>query len=126
MRARYVRTLERGPDYDIPMLRSILSKSRAAIVHSGAVENEVRAAGFTGPIAKIPHGAWIVDGDRMQYRSRLGLDERTPLVGIFGFLKPYKRIAESLRAFRRVVRRRAGRAHDSGRRSASRNCRCNR
>ncbi|MBI3473657.1 MAG: glycosyltransferase, partial [Candidatus Solibacter usitatus] len=27
-----------------------------------------------------------------------------PLVGLFGFLKPYKRIAESLRAFRRVVR----------------------
>ena len=27
-----------------------------------------------------------------------------PLVGIFGFLKPYKRIAESLRAFRRLVR----------------------
>ncbi len=101
---RYVRTLERGPDYDIPMLRSILSKSRAVIVHSGAVEEEVRAAGFTGPVARIPHGAWIVDGDRMQFRSRLGLDERAPLIGIFGFLKPYKRIAESLRAFRRVVR----------------------
>src|SRR6202043_1892515 len=28
----------------------------------------------------------------------------TPLIGIFGFLKPYKRIAESLRAFRRLVR----------------------
>jgi SAM-dependent methyltransferase len=27
-----------------------------------------------------------------------------PLIGIFGFLKPYKRIAESLRAFRRLVR----------------------
>src|SRR2546423_14371791 len=31
---RYVRTLERGPDYDIPMLRSLLSRARAAIVHS--------------------------------------------------------------------------------------------
>jgi hypothetical protein len=31
-----------------------------------------------------------------------GADEITPLVGIFGFLKPYKRIAESLRAFRRL------------------------
>ncbi len=35
---------------------------------------------------------------------RLGLDETTPLIGIFGFLKPYKRIAESLRAFRRLLR----------------------
>ena len=40
----------------------------------------------------------------MAYRHRLGLDETTPLIGIFGFLKPYKRIAESLRAFRRLVR----------------------
>ena len=101
---RHVRTLERGPDYDIPMLRSILTRSRAAIVHSEAVEAELRSAGFTGPVAKIRHGAWIVDGDRMKYRERLGLNERTPLIGIFGFLKPYKRIAESLRAFRRLIR----------------------
>ena len=38
----------------------------------------------------------------MRWRHRLGLDEITPLIGIFGFLKPYKRIAESLRAFRRA------------------------
>lgn len=106
---RYVQTLERGPDYDIPMLRSVLARSRAAIVHSSAVENELRAAGFAGPVTKIPHGAWladrgILDGDRMKYRERLGLNERTPLIGIFGFLKPYKRIAESLRAFRRLIR----------------------
>src|ERR1700722_19334044 len=32
--SRYVRTLERGPDYELPMLRSVLANSRAAIVHS--------------------------------------------------------------------------------------------
>jgi glycosyltransferase involved in cell wall biosynthesis/SAM-dependent methyltransferase len=100
----HVRTLERGPDYDIPMLRSILARSRAAIVHSAAVERELRAHGFAGPVAKIPHGAWIADADRMAYRARLGLDARAPLIGIFGFLKPYKRISESLRAFRRLIR----------------------
>jgi SAM-dependent methyltransferase len=52
----------------------------------------------------IPHGAWIPEADRNGWRHRLGLDETTPLAGIFGFLKPYKRIAESLRAFRRLVR----------------------
>ena len=36
--ARHVRTIQRGPDYDIPMLRSILDRSRAAVVHSAAVE----------------------------------------------------------------------------------------
>jgi glycosyltransferase involved in cell wall biosynthesis/SAM-dependent methyltransferase len=101
---RHVRTLERGPDYELPMLRSVLAKSRAAIVHSNAVGDVLRAEGFSGPIGKIPHGAWILETDRMAYRTRLGLDERTPLIGIFGFLKPYKRIAESLRAFRRLIR----------------------
>ena len=101
---RYVRTLERGPDYEIPMLKPVLARSRGVIVHSAAVEHELRALGYAGPAAKIPHGAWLVDVDRMQYRAKLGLDARTPLVGIFGFLKPYKRIAESLRAFSRLIR----------------------
>jgi glycosyltransferase involved in cell wall biosynthesis/SAM-dependent methyltransferase len=101
---QHVRTLKAGPNYDIPMLKPVLERSRGAIVHSAAVENELRAAGYNGPVGKIPHGAWIVDADRMAYRVKLGLNERTPLIGIFGFLKPYKRIAESLRAFARLIR----------------------
>jgi glycosyltransferase involved in cell wall biosynthesis/SAM-dependent methyltransferase len=102
---KHVRTLQRGPDYEgVPMLRRVLERSKAAIVHSRCVEEAVRAAGFSGPVATIRHGAWIVEPERMQWRDRLGLDETTPLVGIFGFLKPYKRIAQSLRAFRRLVR----------------------
>jgi len=81
-----------------------LARSKGVIVHSGCVESEVRAAGFTGPIARIPHGAWIPETNRLNHRSLLGIDEKTPLIGIFGFLKPYKRIAESLRAFRRLLR----------------------
>ena len=100
-----VRRLEVGPDYEgVPMLRQLLSRSKAAIVHSGCVESELRGAGFSGAVARIPHGAWIPDASRSEFRERLGLDETTPLIGIFGFLKPYKRIAESLRAFRRLVR----------------------
>ncbi len=103
--ARRVQALEAGPDYEgVPMMRRILDASRAVIVHSAYMEERVRAAGFTGPLARIPHGAWIRDADRMGYRQRLGLDETTPLIGIFGFLKPYKRIPECLRAFRRLLR----------------------
>jgi glycosyltransferase involved in cell wall biosynthesis/SAM-dependent methyltransferase len=101
---RYVRTRQRPPDYRLSMMRTVLDRSRGAIVHSDAVGAELRAQGFEGPIARIPHGAWTAPVDRMSYRARLGLMERTALVGIFGFLKPYKRIAESLRAFRRLVR----------------------
>ena len=103
--AQRVRALQVGPDYQgVPMLRRLLSRSKAAVVHSGCVESELRNAGFEGPVARIPHGAWIPKASRMEYRVRLGLDETTPLIGIFGFLKPYKRIAESLRALRRLVR----------------------
>lgn len=101
----YVRTLERGPDYDgVPMLRRLLERSRGAIVHSDYVGAALRASGFQGPIARIWHGAWKFEPERMTARARLGLDELTPLIGVFGFLKPYKRVAESLRAFRRLVR----------------------
>jgi SAM-dependent methyltransferase len=68
------------------------------------MQDEMRAAKYTGPCAVIPHGAWIPQADRNGFRHRLGLDELTPLVGVFGYLKPYKRIAESLRAFRRLLR----------------------
>ncbi len=100
-----VRRLEVGPDYQgLPMTRRLLESARGVVVHSRFMLDEVRAAGFSGPAAVIPHGAWIPQADRNGYREKLGLDESTPLVGIFGFLKPYKRIAESLRAFRRLVR----------------------
>jgi glycosyltransferase involved in cell wall biosynthesis/SAM-dependent methyltransferase len=104
--AERVRALEVGPDYEgLPMLRRILEASRGIIVHSAFVEQQLRAAGFEKPIAVIPHGAWLPESsDRMAFRHRLGLNETTPLIGVFGFLKPYKRIRESLRAFRRLVR----------------------
>ncbi len=102
----FVAALKRGPDYDgVPLLRRLLESSRGVIVHSAWVEEAARKAGYTGPIARIPHGAWIPEADRAGTRAKLGIGEGTPLIGIFGFLKPYKRIAESLRAFRRLVRK---------------------
>ena len=103
--AQRVRRLEVGPDYEgVPMTRRILESARGVVVHSRFMEAEMRAAKYTGPCSVIPHGAWIPEADRNGFRHRLGLDELTPLVGVFGYLKPYKRIAESLRAFRRLVR----------------------
>ncbi len=103
--AERVRKLEVGPDYGgVAMTRRLLEGARGVIVHSRFMESEIRAAGFTGPIAVIPHGAWIPRADRHAHREKLGLDADVPLIGIFGYLKPYKRIAESLRAFRRLVK----------------------
>ena len=103
--AERVRKLEVGPDYEgVPMTKRLLAASRGVVVHSRFMREEMRTAGFSGPVAVIPHGAWIPQADRNGFRHKLGLDEATPLVGIFGYLKPYKRIAESLRAFRRLLR----------------------
>jgi glycosyltransferase involved in cell wall biosynthesis/SAM-dependent methyltransferase len=103
--AERVRKLEVGPDYEgVPMTKRLLAASRGVVVHSRFMREEMRTAGFSGPAAVIPHGAWIPQADRNGFRHKLGLDEATPLVGIFGYLKPYKRITESLRAFRRLLR----------------------
>ncbi len=103
--AQRVRKLEVGPDYDgLPMTRRLLESARGLVVHSNFVAREMRAQGFNGPIAVIPHGAWIPETDRNGTRESLGIDESTPLIGAFGYLKPYKRIAESLRALRRLIK----------------------
>jgi len=103
--AKRVRGLEVGPDYEgLPMTKRLLAASKAVIVHSHFVERMVREQGFEGPIAVIPHGVWLPAANRNAARQSLGLDEATPLIGAFGFIKPYKRIAESLRALRRLVK----------------------
>ncbi len=102
--ALHVRELEVGPDYDgLPMTRRLLEASRGLIVHSDFVAGQMRAQGFNGPIATIPHGAALIRTDRNATRALLGLTESIPLIGAFGYLKPYKRIAESLRALRRLI-----------------------
>ncbi len=103
--AERVRKLEVGPDYEgLPMTRRLLESARGVIVHSGFMEAEVRRSGYTGSVAVIPHGAWIPEADGNAYRHQLGLDPFNPLIGIFGYLKPYKRIPQALRAFRRLLR----------------------
>ena len=102
--AERVRKLEVGPDYDgLAMNRRLLERSRALVVHSRYLANQVRQAGFSLPVRKIPHGASIPEVNRNAWRGRLGLSEDNPLIGIFGFLKPYKRIPECLRAMKRLV-----------------------
>ncbi len=103
--AERVRKLEIGPDYDnVALSRRVIESAKATIVHSDFMVRRVREAGAEHPIKKIPHGAWIPEVNRNLYRAKLGIEPETPLIGIFGFLKPYKRIEESLRAMQRLVR----------------------
>jgi SAM-dependent methyltransferase len=86
------------------MIRRVLDSAKGIIVHSQFMVREMRAAGYRGPIVVIPHGAWVPQTDGAPFRRRLGISPDTPLIGTFGHLKPYKRIREALRAFRRVVK----------------------
>ena len=68
-----MRALEVGPDYEgVSMTRRLLESARGVIVHSRYMRDEMRAAKYAGPIAVIPHGAWIPPVDRMAYRRRRG------------------------------------------------------
>ncbi len=100
------------------MVRRLLDRSHACIVHSRHAAGVVRMKGFRGRIACIPHGIHTVDISGDAIRDRLGIRHEQPLFGIFGFIRPDKRVAECLRAFRIVAMRQpdarlliAGQAH---------------
>ena len=66
------------------------------IVHSQAVFDLVRAAGYEGPIWVVPHPAWPVPAVEPE-RVASG-----PVLGCFGVVNASKRIPELLRAFAEV------------------------
>lgn len=100
--AERVRRLEVGPDYDgVPVLRRLAERSRGLIAHSEYVRRRL-AQYSNAPSTVIPHGAALIHPRTNEFRLRLDIPIGAPLVGTFGFIKPYKRIAESLRAFKRV------------------------
>ena len=108
-RARLAQSGLQELDYDnIDMNRRLLERSLGVIVHSEYVAELVRGAGFDLPIRRIPHGVAIPEGDAAPARKQLAqltglsLEESAPVFGIFGFLKPYKRVREALRAFARL------------------------
>ncbi len=103
--ARRVQAQEVPPDYEgLPMNRRVLESSRALIVHSRYMVDQVRRAGYQGPVCMIPHGVRIPEVNRYEWRARLDIDESTPLIGTFGFIRPHKRIGECLLAMKRLVR----------------------
>jgi glycosyltransferase involved in cell wall biosynthesis len=88
---------------DFPLATEVLDLARGSlIVHSRYVEQRVRAAGYDGPLWRIPHPAWPVPAV-----ATAPLEGR-PLVGCFGHLNTSKRIPQLLEAFARLRDRHAG------------------
>jgi glycosyltransferase involved in cell wall biosynthesis len=80
----------------------VLGLATGLIVHSHYVEERSRAAGFEGPIWRVPHPAWPVP--ELAAETVGG----EPLVGSFGNVNSSKRIPQLLEAFARLRRDRPG------------------
>ena len=78
----------------------VLDLATGLIVHSRYVEQRARAAGYEGPVWRIPHPAW---GVPPLSRARI---EGSPLIGSFGNVNASKRIPQLLEAFARLRRER--------------------
>jgi glycosyltransferase involved in cell wall biosynthesis len=78
---------------DFPLAWFVLEHATGVIVHSQAVFDLVRAAGYEGSIWLVPHPAWPVPALEPK-RVAPG-----PVLGCFGVVNASKRIPELLRAF---------------------------
>jgi glycosyltransferase involved in cell wall biosynthesis len=81
---------------DFPLAGGVLSAATGLVVHSRFVEERARAAGFVGPIWRIPHPAWPIPA------IEPAAVEGAPLVGCFGNLNESKRIPQLGSAFARL------------------------
>jgi glycosyltransferase involved in cell wall biosynthesis len=79
-----------------PLAGDVLAAATGLIVHSAFVEERARAAGFAGPVWRIPHPAWPLPSVSPEPV------EGSPLIGCFGHLNESKRIPQLLAAFARL------------------------
>lgn len=85
---------------DFPLTGEVLRHATGVIVHSRYAEEGVRAAGFAGPLWRIPHPAWPPPG------VEPAAVEGEPVVGCFGHLNEAKRLPQLYRAFATLRARR--------------------
>jgi glycosyltransferase involved in cell wall biosynthesis len=77
-----------------PLSGVVLDQATGLIVHSDYVADRVRAAGFDGPLWRIPHPVWPMGA--VEAATDVSGD---PLIGCFGFLNMNKRVPQLLEAF---------------------------
>lgn len=96
--------IEPGPQpRSLTMIRRLLDRSKACIVHSRFASEQVRLRDFRGRIVHIPHGARVRDLDGAAYRARLDMRPEAPLIGIFGYQRPDKQACDCLLVFRAIL-----------------------
>jgi glycosyltransferase involved in cell wall biosynthesis len=87
---------------DFPLAGEVLRQATGLIVHSHWVEERARAAGYEGPVWRIPHPAW----EAPVIEPRFSETQSGPLIGSFGNVNSSKRIPQLLEAFARLRRSR--------------------
>jgi len=87
---------------DFPLTGEVLSLATGLVVHSQYVEEHVRAAGYSSPVAVVPHPAW--PDPHPEPAAVAG----EPLVGAFGNVNQSKRVPQLLEAFARLRRTHPG------------------
>jgi glycosyltransferase involved in cell wall biosynthesis/SAM-dependent methyltransferase len=95
--------LETPQSHTFTILRRLLDRSRACIVHSGYAERQIRLKGFRGPVLRLPHGADVRIPDARGYRQALGIEDGVALAGVFGYQRPDKQIWDCLLALHELV-----------------------
>ena len=86
-----------------PLSGVVLDRAEGLVVHSRYVADRARAAGYAGPLWRIPHPAWPME--HVVPEAGVAGD---PLVGCFGYLNMNKRIPQLLEAFAAFRRGRPG------------------
>jgi glycosyltransferase involved in cell wall biosynthesis len=93
-----------------PMIRRVVQRSRAVIVHNAGAERIAREHGAAGNVYRIPHlfepPSLPPEYEVIRLRERLGVRSSDLLFAVFGHLRETKRISTVLRAFARVRRER--------------------
>ncbi len=90
--------------FRFPMLRRIVERSRAVIVHNPGAASLAREHG-AGEVHVIPHffePTSVDAAEPVYFRDRLGIGQGVTLFGIFGYLRESKRVIPSIRAFRKL------------------------
>jgi glycosyltransferase involved in cell wall biosynthesis len=89
--------------FEYPMLRRILERSRAVIVHNPAAAETVKAHAPEAAVVEIPHlfadPPSVSNADATRYRQRIGVEPGAFLFGVFGYLRESKRVAQTVEAF---------------------------
>jgi glycosyltransferase involved in cell wall biosynthesis len=92
--------------FNYPMLKRLVTASRAIIVHNPAAARAVYRHDPAARVFEIPHlfvPPELPDAvDQIRFRNKLGLGPRTLLAGVFGHLRESKRLGTILRAMERV------------------------